>query len=256
MPDLGISSSPTILRPSSLIPSSPLCNAFSSNSSSSLYLFTFLITILVLGLISASLLLRAFYVRRRFQRRVEDAIQAGQPLPQDAAEALGLVRPNRKKEKNVGPMPAMWEAEMGLDRKPLDSNEKARLVGDEEKGWGNVTPLSVLHFPPPREPTPPPSLTLPLPRTRFFGLCGTQPLPRPSLDHMDATQSIMQVQPVLEVPPAGTEISVGVLIALPFQEHGEGDRWIAKEDAEGNREEMNVPEVILGVMGCKVDDRA
>lgn len=101
-------------------------------SSSSLYLFTFLITILVLGLISAALLLRAYYVRRQFQRRVEAAIRAGQPLPEDAAQALGLVRPRRKNEKKVGPMPGLWESEMYIDR-------KADEVGDEEKGWAHLT---------------------------------------------------------------------------------------------------------------------
>jgi hypothetical protein len=81
--------------------------------SSSLYLFTFLITIVVLGIISAALLLRAYYVRRQFQLRVEEAIRRGQPLPQDAVRALGLNR--RKKGKDVGKMPTFWEAEMWRD---------------------------------------------------------------------------------------------------------------------------------------------
>jgi hypothetical protein len=110
------------------VPSAPA----DPRSSSSLYLFTFLITILVLGLISAALLLRAYYVRRQFQRRVEAAIRAGQPLPEDAAQALGLVRPRRKNEKKVGPMPGLWESEMYIDR-------KADEVGDEEKGWAHLT---------------------------------------------------------------------------------------------------------------------
>lgn len=101
-----------------------------TDSSSSLYLFTFLITIVVLAVISGGLLLRAYYVRRQFQRRVEEAIRAGQPLPDDAAAALGLRQfggRNAKKEKKHGPMPGIWEAEMWRDgqRWEVGRSEKA-----------------------------------------------------------------------------------------------------------------------------------
>jgi hypothetical protein len=82
----------------------------------------------VLALISGALLLRAYYVRRQFQRRVEEAIRAGQPLPADAAAALGIRNgANRKKEKKHGPMPGMWEAEMWRDGESWETgrSEKA-----------------------------------------------------------------------------------------------------------------------------------
>lgn len=104
------------------------------SQSSSLYLFTFLITILVLAGISGGLLFRAYYVRRRFQRRVEEAIRAGQPLPRDAARALGLNRPARKAEAPLGPMPGWWEAEMRLDR----DAPGATPVQSSEKDWEGV----------------------------------------------------------------------------------------------------------------------
>lgn len=104
-------------RPSAWRPCPRCCgqSARLTRSSSSLYLFTFLITIVVLALISGGLLLRAYYVRRQFQRRVEEAIRAGLPLPADASAALGIRTGgpnNRKKEKKHGPMPGIWEAEM------------------------------------------------------------------------------------------------------------------------------------------------
>ncbi|GFZ42526.1 hypothetical protein JCM24511_00242 [Saitozyma sp. JCM 24511] len=214
--------------------------------SSSLYLFTFLITILVLGLISAALLLRAYYVRRQFQRRVEAAIRAGQPLPEDAAQALGLVRPRRKNEKKVGPMPGLWESEMYIDR-------KADEVGDEEKGWAHLTPVSIMHYPPPREPTPPPELPLILPPRRnlmreTIALFRSEPA-RPQLQRLETSTSMRPLAPALTVPNPGEEVTVGVLISLPFEERVGEDRWVGEEGEEGV-----VPEVCLGVMGCRIDE--
>lgn len=101
--------------------------------SGSLYIYTFLITIIVLASISGALLFRAYYIRRRFQRRIEEAIQNGQPLPQDAAAALGLLRPRQKKEKKLPPMPGMWEAEMVLGEK---ADEEASVgMGGEGASW-------------------------------------------------------------------------------------------------------------------------
>lgn len=80
-------------------------------------------------MISAGLLLRAYYVRRQFQRRVEEAIAAGRPLPLDAAQALGLIRP--KKNKEVGPMPTFWEAGMEKSDKELE-------VDGDEGSWDEI----------------------------------------------------------------------------------------------------------------------
>lgn len=67
---------------------------------------------------------------------MEEAIRAGQPLPDDAAAALGFRQfgNNRnKKEKKHGPMPGMWEAEMWRDGQTWE-------VGKTEKGeWDDIT---------------------------------------------------------------------------------------------------------------------
>lgn len=124
-------------------------------TSGTLYLFTFLITIIVLALISGALLFRAYYVRRRFQRRVEEAIRNGRPLPTDAAIALGLMRPGRpgKKEKKLGPMPMIWETEMLIEKDGEKQGDDERDVGmgvgmgrDRIRAAGDWSDITVCPF--------------------------------------------------------------------------------------------------------------
>jgi len=82
-------------------------------------------------------------VRRQFRRRVEEAIRAGQPLPDDAAAAFGIRnRPNnRKKEKKHGPMPGIWEAEMWRD------GERWETGKSDKADWEDIVvgyPRSIL----------------------------------------------------------------------------------------------------------------
>lgn len=111
------------------------------STQSTLYLLTFLITLVVLAVISAALLLRAYYVRRRFQRRIQEAIANGQALPPDALAGLGITRPRRgKPEKKVGPMPTMWEAEMYKDEVDEDGSKRAsKMVADRYDAHEKVT---------------------------------------------------------------------------------------------------------------------
>ncbi|KAG1723213.1 hypothetical protein EDB19DRAFT_1764213 [Suillus lakei] len=73
------------------------------STSTTLYLFTFLATLFVLLLISASIIFRSFLVRRRFRRRVEDAL--GQGVFHDMQpSALGLT------SRFIGKKPSVHEA--------------------------------------------------------------------------------------------------------------------------------------------------
>lgn len=92
---------------------------------------------------------------------------------------------------------------------------------------------------------------IPEPHRRFFGL-RTHPLPRPNLARNETGISIKQTKPLLAVPPAGTEVSVGVLIALPFEnpDGSSADRWVLDNDED----EAEVPEVCLGVMKSSIRD--
>ncbi|WWD16455.1 hypothetical protein CI109_100881 [Kwoniella shandongensis] len=241
-----------------------------SGGSTTLYLFTFLITILVLGLIATGLIVRAYIMRRRYHRRVEEAIRRGERPPPDAAAALGMF-PRRvggrgKKERPVGLMPTLWEGEM------YRNGEKWAIYHDEdgdaeerewqqenEKNWNNLTPLSVLHFKdaPPATQTeessivpPPPPLT---PQAYLRSLFSSTPMYPPAgtpFNGQPTTQEIPKAGPVFEVPPTNTEVVVGVMIAMPVQGAGE-ERWNLLE-YEG--EERDLPEVCLGVMSAKLVD--
>ncbi|KAK8861628.1 hypothetical protein IAR55_002451 [Kwoniella newhampshirensis] len=237
-----------------------------SGGSTTLYLFTFLITILVLGLISAGLIIRAYIMRRRFHRRVEEAIRNGEALPPDAAAALGMGTPRRggrgKKERPVGLMPTLWEGEMYRDGEKWDvyhdeDVEEREWQQEREKNWEGLTPLSVLHF----KTTPPssaevPVLPLPAPLTpqaylrSLFSSNPTYPYMRPPLNTQATSQTIPTAGPKYEIPETNTEVVVGVMIAMPVQGAGE-ERWNTLE-YEG--EERDLPEVCLGVMGARLSD--
>ncbi|OCF31648.1 hypothetical protein I316_06653 [Kwoniella heveanensis BCC8398] len=238
------------------------------SGSTTLYLFTFLITILVLGLISSALLLRAYILRRRFHRRVEEALRAGRPLPPDAAAALGL-GPRRtglgargKKEKKHGLMPTMWESEMRRDtdaEKWGNEHEEDLEDGLLEKGesnWDDLTPLSVLHFPPTLPPPPPEPIQLPPPPNTasiLRSMFSTRsPYPeRPPLTTTLTNTTIPTSRPVFSVPDAGTEIVVGVMIAMPVEEGSAAEeKWSLLDDGE----ERDLPEVCLGVMSAKIGE--
>jgi hypothetical protein len=65
--------------------------------------FTFLATLFVLLLISASIIFRSFLIRRRFRRRVEDALAQGVFLDLQPS-ALGLT------SRYIGEKPSVHEA--------------------------------------------------------------------------------------------------------------------------------------------------
>jgi len=252
-----------------------ICTADPDDRSSSLYLFTFLITIVVLGLISGGLLLRAYYVRRQFQRRVEEAILSGQPLPEDAALALGIrhrMNNNAKKEKKHGPMPNIWEAEMYRDGERWETGRSEKADWEDitvSRGFSgavnlaNPQPLSITHEappPPPPEPIDPTSL-LPQKRGPWFlspfltprmpdlrAYVAAHPNVRPGLVRTLTAISLPPIKPVWTIPEDGEEVTVGVLIAMPT-EGSAAERWdVDAEDAE----EAEVPEVCMGVMATSV----
>ncbi|WVQ74696.1 hypothetical protein IAR50_004300 [Cryptococcus sp. DSM 104548] len=230
------------------------------SGSTSLYLFTFLITIVVLALISGALILRAYVLRRRFRRRVEEAIRTGNPVPLDAATALGLLprRGNRKKEYKAAVMPTMWEGEMLRDVEKEWDEEDKPLVNEQDH-WDGITPVALNHFPPPHPPTPPQSLPpiLPQPpsiwRQMFSSSSGAVPSEqalRPVLNSMASSSSVPsmpKVMPSWTTPEKGEEVVVGVLIAMPCSEAGE-ELW----ETMGEGEERDMPEVSLGLMSARM----
>lgn len=115
----------------------------------------------------------------------------------------------------------------------------------------------MLHFPTAEESDPAPRpIEIPV-RPRLTGRALIRGLIRPDftspLDHLreaalqrTMTRGTMVAnEPLFEVPPEGTEVVMGVMIAMP-SEKSEEERWFAntKEDED----EAHLPLVCLGVM--------
>ncbi|KDN49772.1 hypothetical protein RSAG8_01837, partial [Rhizoctonia solani AG-8 WAC10335] len=101
---------------------------------STLYLFTFLTTLLLLLAVSCGIVIRSFVLRRRFHRRVEEAIAAGVLLPGEGD--MGM-RPGGRIgafRRPIGEKPKMWEIwiDPSVGKKhPSASSE-----------WSNIRPFA------------------------------------------------------------------------------------------------------------------
>ncbi|KAK0201728.1 hypothetical protein DFS33DRAFT_1386021 [Desarmillaria ectypa] len=89
------------------------------NTSSSLYLFTFLATLFLLLIISSSIILRSFMMRRRIQRHLEEAMAQGVIL---------APRNQGSRRKRLGRKPKMHEAWI--------------VPGHDADTWEDIMPLS------------------------------------------------------------------------------------------------------------------
>ncbi|KAH7097877.1 hypothetical protein BKA62DRAFT_832952 [Auriculariales sp. MPI-PUGE-AT-0066] len=112
--------------------SSPSSTPDGSNpSAASLYLFVFLATLLLLLGLSVGILLRSFVLRRRFRRRVEEALAAG-------------VHFGPRMDVGGPPLLGRWKRPI-LHDVALDDPEKERLsTGQTADGWENVQPLCAM----------------------------------------------------------------------------------------------------------------
>ena len=71
-----------------------------------------MITLVVLAVIIGALVFRSVIIRRRFRRRVAEAIARGERPPERVPGIMGGTR--SKPRVKLGPKPEMWEAEMLL----------------------------------------------------------------------------------------------------------------------------------------------
>jgi len=95
-------SSATSTSSSTSLPSPSQPSDANGGPSSSLYLFTFLATLFLLLFVSSAIILRSFILRRRFRRRIEEAILAGVIPP----PTTGRV----SRRRVIGEKPKLWEA--------------------------------------------------------------------------------------------------------------------------------------------------
>jgi len=137
---------PVIPNPTiNTVPSQPIAtdssggNAFGNGSgsvNSTLYLFTFLTTLLLLLAVSCGIVIRSFILRRRFHRRVEEAIAAGVLLPSQTGDiAMGPGGTINMYRRSVGEKPKMWE--VWIDERTMGHHPS--LVAE----WTKVQPVAV-----------------------------------------------------------------------------------------------------------------
>lgn len=111
-------------------------------------------------------------------------------------------------------------------------------------------PLSIVHLSTstvPEDYTP--EYIIPPPRRRHYlpsWIPITQPLPRRVAEVEVTPSTVKRSGPKYTIPPVGEEVTVGVLIALPFEKE---ESWVRGED----KDEAEVPYVLLGVVGVRVE---
>jgi len=128
-------------QPSQTFSPSATSSATSSSSGptppgSELYLFTFLTTLLLLLGVSVAIIIRSLILRRRFRRRVQEAIANGVLIP-------GLMTEPTNRE--IGEKPKMWNVWIGTPEAKLKNSE---TTGEEDSdmpmpdGLSSVLPIS------------------------------------------------------------------------------------------------------------------
>lgn len=121
---------------------------FNPTQSSTLYLFTFLATLLLLLAVSCAIVVRSFILRRRFRRRIEEAIAAGVLIP-GALDDPSLGGTGRSRRRDFGEKPKLWEVWMDdlghSDR--IGGHSKRDSLGKSEGKWENIVPISAMMLP-------------------------------------------------------------------------------------------------------------
>ncbi|KAG7100063.1 hypothetical protein E1B28_001848 [Marasmius oreades] len=115
------------------------------NTSASLYLYTFLATLVLLLGVSAAIILRSLLLRRRHRRMVEEAIRNGTWIPPTNSPRGGV-------KVDLSQKPKMWEAILGgggyIDAKILDMHPLEKTKDPLE--WSALKPISLQVLPLPQ----------------------------------------------------------------------------------------------------------
>jgi len=142
---------------------------YGPSPSSSLYLFTFLSTLVVLLAISSFVVMRSYVLRRRYQRRVSQALAAGiilTPRAQGSRQKRFRLRP---KFHHVWVMPGQnekWESIMPVSvhllssRKHRRCSNQPRPLEPPQRSWPSSLPAwaqSMIGSSDPASPQPPPN---------------------------------------------------------------------------------------------------
>jgi len=199
-------------------------------TSNSLYLFTFLTTLLLLLAVSCGIVLRSFILRRRFRRRVEEAIAAGVLRPEHLT-ALGS-----RSGTVLGDKPKMWEVWIRQDEKEA-----------AQQDWKDIMPVAATIVPGDKTgQTTAPTTSQPAPTRRLFGILPARAKP----STLPSTSS--DLPPSTAVPTKPDSLEVTVLIAMPtphraHHHHAEASSSSSAKGKDRCEAEEELPEVVFGV---------
>ncbi|KAF8495607.1 hypothetical protein JB92DRAFT_3099808 [Gautieria morchelliformis] len=143
---MSTSASLTSTEPATETPTSSQgpSNNNAAPQSSSLYLFTFLATLLLLLAVSCAIVIRSFILRRRFRRRIEEALAAGVIIPGGLEDGPGGM--GRGRRRDFGEKPKLWEVwvdEHGQVHKDSHvGGSEGDNFGKGEGKWEEIQPVS------------------------------------------------------------------------------------------------------------------
>jgi len=260
-------------------------NGGNGGPSSSLYLFTFLATLFLLLFVSSAIILRSFILRRRFRRRVEEAILAGVIQPNNPLHHQHQHRRTGRR-RAIGEKPKLWEAhvcpavddrwgaiipvsvrspESGTTTTTTPNNNPSANANDGERPAAGASPPTPLPLP----STVTPNLPRPVHRRLWLrspfsqrrgggpsSPSNTPPLPvsatlDPSLAHQTASSSPSSPAAL----PTPDRLQVTLLIAMPDprRPHPEGTALAGhhpkgkEKNLELDGDEDDLPEMVLGM---------
>ncbi|TRM64825.1 hypothetical protein BD626DRAFT_490003 [Schizophyllum amplum] len=168
-------------------------------SSASLYLYTFLATLILLLGVSAAIVVRSLILRRRHRALVEEAIRNGTWIP-----------PATRPRVDLSKKPKLHEAY--LDSHGAHQSHTRRA--EDWLSWDGILPFSATYANPPSHAPPAPvgvptEAPLSPPRRRWWSWSRA-----PSAEPSSAGQTEL-TERTPPAPTAPTQVRVGVIIAMP-----------------------------------------
>jgi len=212
----------------------------SPTANATLYLYTFLATLVLLLAVSSAIVVRSLILRRRHQRMVEEAIRTGTWMPDRLSSTSG------RRRRDFGQKPKLWEAWL----RPKANT----LTGEKEKSsWGDITPFHVAYIdlptPSPQGPiassaeNPVEPVSRPARFMRPFARRRSPPSPQPVSLIPDQALSSSSSSPTTAPRPA---VRVAVLIAMPNTSH-------KHHEHHDHGHETELPVVEIGVVEVSVE---
>ncbi|KAJ1304705.1 hypothetical protein OPQ81_005844 [Rhizoctonia solani] len=266
-------------------------NNFNSGGgvNSTLYLFTFLTTLLLLLAVSCGIVIRSFVLRRRFHRRVEEAIAAGVLLPGQGDIGMAPGGTIGTFRRPIGEKPKLWE--VWID--PSIGGDKHLSASCE---WSKIQPLAATQISEiPRETTTSPKAELTQPEApaeaSLLGRLGLHSVFRRSRPRTRAAPSInpTPASPDIPLPTLGyntsapddrtqttkaepssegnRSVEIAVFVAMPdpsrpryvpgassspIDEHGVKGKQRSSELPSTSTDEHEIPEICIGISQAQV----